>query len=85
MKQKAILLLNNSKAYPNMFATTKEAFIIRVTTILEMSLSSFDIIMFYKKHIKYNGNSFIDLNEEVTSLWAENVVSQALELLNNYD
>lgn len=68
-----------------MFATTKEVFIMRVATILEMSLSSFDIIQFYKKHIKYNNNSFIDLNEEVTTFWAENVVSQALELLNNYD
>ena len=58
MKQKAISLLNETKKYPNMFASTKEAFIMRVATILEMVLPKFNILEFYKKHIIFYNNIF---------------------------
>jgi hypothetical protein len=84
-KQKAISLLNETKKYPNMFASTKEAFIMRVATILEMVLPKFNILEFYKKHIIFYNNIFLDLNEEFSVSWAENVIFNALEMLNNYD
>lgn len=77
--------MNETKKYPNMFASTKEAFIMRVATILEMVLPKFNILEFYKKHIVFYNNIFLDLNEEFSVSWAENVIFNALEMLNNYD
>jgi len=82
IKNLAINLLSNTQKYPQMYASTKEAYITRVATILEMSDENFSAQNFYEAHLKTLGSNYLDLNEEVNELWAQEVVNDALNKLN---
>ena len=83
IKNLAIILLQNTKNHPKMYGSNKEALIMRVSTILEMIEENFNIQNFYNKHLKVLGNSYVDLNEEVNDLWVEQMINDALFLIEN--
>ena len=79
-KEKAILLLKATRARPRMYCGCKEAFLSRVSSILEVTLDPpYDLkfVNFYEKftpEMKYS-------SEPVDAAWAEALVDEALTLL----
>ena len=79
-KEKAILLLQATRARPRMYCGCKEAFLSRVSAILEVTLDTpynLTFVNFYDKfssEMKYS-------SEPVDAAWAEAVVDEALTLL----
>ena len=81
MLNKASLLLLQLKQTPKMFATCKEALIMRVSTILEMSLEDFNASDFYEKHLDSIGNTYINIHDEVSEKWSDAVIDDAIIIL----
>jgi len=80
---KALVLLEKTRANPQKFASTKEAFMTRVSTILEMSVPDFDTEAFYKKHLDFlNGPVYLDIYNEYTDDWAHIIIDDAIRELN---
>jgi len=83
LKENAINLLNQTIKCPKMYATDKEAFLMRVSTILEIVDENFSVENFYKTHLKTFGSNYIGLNEEIDDIWAKEVINDALYLLKS--
>lgn len=81
MKEKAKMFLLELKIAPRMFATSKEALIMRVTTILEMTLDDFDAHAFYNKHLEKKGTTYINLNDLFDKNWADAIIDDAITYL----
>lgn len=70
------------KRVPLMFASDKESYIQRVSTIIEMTQATeFDVCSFYDLHLQLEGNTFIDLHDRFESKWTDQVVDHALHIL----
>lgn len=78
IKFKARRMLERCASIASMFATDKEALIMRVSTILEMSCDDFDPRMFYLKHIDHIGSAYTGLSDNFTDKWAKDLVADAL-------
>jgi len=77
-------MLLNMKLRPSMYASCKEAYLMRVSTILEVlgdiSFSSND---FYSKFLSKDGSLFLDLLDPVDQEWCNLVIDEALVIFNN--
>lgn len=81
MLNKANNLLYELKQTPKMFSYSKEAFIMRVSTILEMYLEDFDPQEFYIKHLDKTGSAFINIHDDVSEEWSDAVINDAITYL----
>lgn len=81
MLNKSILLLLQLKQTPQMFASCKEALIMRVSTILEMTLEDFNTAEFYKKHLDTIGSIYINIHDEINEKWSGLVIDDAISIL----
>jgi hypothetical protein len=79
--EKAKELLDITRQAPRMFATSREAMMSRVSTILEMANINFAIQDFYKLHLGTNGCAYATWSEDVTDEWALIVIDDALKIL----
>ena len=79
------LLLNTRKA-PGTYALTKESFVNRVATILEMLFTTkeFSTQSFYAKHLVLKGNTYLSSNELPDEAWGHVVVDDALSIMNKH-
>jgi len=82
MKSKARELLFLTGRYAGMYASTTEAYLSRVTAILEMAGCTFSSVDFYTSHLKTEGNKYVSHLEPVTKEWAKQVVDDAISLLD---
>lgn len=81
-KEKAIDLLTKIYRHPQMYAWKKEAFMAMVDTILLMvDDCHFDRKDFRLKHLNLQGSVYIDLLEDVDDIWARDVISHALSII----
>jgi hypothetical protein len=74
------LLLSLHKA-PRMYASTREALLMRVSTILEMVDDNYDARDLYEKHGSPTGNVYGDMDKQYEDEWARCVIDKALTLL----
>ena len=77
LKRAEELLLRTRKT-PRMFASTREAMMSRVTSILEMTNLILDYSYFYEVHLGTRGAAYLTMTEPVTDEWAYNVIDDAL-------
>ena len=82
---KALVLLEIARANPKKHASTKETFIVRIATILEMVALDFNVSNFYSKHLDMHGLMYMDLFSEVDDDWAYQVIDDAIEEINLID
>ena len=81
MKEKALQKLEMMRKHSRMYAQTKEAFLMRVFTIIEFC----DITEppgAYFKHLKMQGPVALDIKDSFTEEWAQAVIDDAIKLLN---
>jgi hypothetical protein len=81
MTQFARALLEKTAAAPAMYASTKEVFIMRVATVLELHVKDFDVAAFYKKHVEMRGSAYVGLNDAPGLDWPRALVADALSML----
>ena len=82
---KALVLLESARANPRKHASTKETFIVKIATILEMVVAEFDVSNFYAKHLNMQGLMYMDLFSEVDDEWAYQVIDDAIDEINILD
>ena len=82
-KEKAILILEQTREQPKMYANIREALLSRVVAILEMADIDFDPGAFYASHSEMYGNVILKLDREVEDAWAQEVIDDAISLLND--
>lgn len=82
MKSKARELLFLTGRYAGMYASNCEAYLSRVTAILEMADCKFSAVDFYTSHLKTKGNTFVSHLDPVKAEWAKQVVDDAISLLD---
>lgn len=89
--EKAILILDNYYKYPKMYASTKEAFLACVSSVIMMLSDSpleFDASSFYSKHLQVDAEnaayynlpnllSWSDYHSSFDNEWARKVVKHA--------
>lgn len=80
IKNLAINLLSDTLQHPKMYASNKEALIMRVATILEMVCEDFDVQNFYNLHLKKIESNYFDLNEDFDEKWSNKVITDALKI-----
>lgn len=83
LKTLAVDLLSATKKYPTMYATSKEAYIMRISTILEMADENFCASKFYEDHLKIYGSIYTDLHDNLDEGWALKIADDAICILNN--
>lgn len=77
-------MLTDMRAGPRMYAHYREAFLMRVTTILEIAGVPFPpgtTGEFYAKHSGREGSKLLGLGKTVTDEWAKSVVDDAIKML----
>jgi len=86
MFSKAIELLLKTRKCPAMWASNKEAYISRVTSILEMlfDTNKFDSQIFYIKHLEGKGGRYQSSDHPVDECWGQQVVDDALKIINEH-
>lgn len=82
IKDRAKVLLRDTRERPQMFAITKDSLMNRVSTILDMVDINYDVVEFYKQHLKTHGFSYASASESVDTEWAHQLIDHALEMLN---
>lgn len=77
-------LIANYRARPAMFASTKEAYLCIICTIMEMAEVDFDVQPFYSTHLKAKGSVWTDIHESMhdQTEWAHKVCDDALARLD---
>lgn len=76
-------ILNTLRARPLMYCYTKEAALMRVTTVLEMLGISFTISEFSEDLLQHSSTSSVlqELTEEPDLLWVDALVIKAWEVI----
>lgn len=74
-------ILAETAATPRMFATSREALVMRVATVLEVCLETFDVRAFYAKHLEPHGSLYLGLDKPLTDEWGRAVIADGLEML----
>jgi len=82
-KERAIEILKQTREQPRMYANIREALLSRVVAILEMTDIDFDPGTFYANHSEMYGNVILKLDREVEDNWAQEVIDDAISLLND--
>jgi hypothetical protein len=80
-KMHARRLLQETSATPRMFATTREALVMRVATVLEVCLDRFDVRAFYAKHLEPHGSLYLGIDKPLVDDWGRGVITDGLEML----
>lgn len=80
---KALLLMEQTRANPKKYASSKETLLVRVTAILEIALPEFDIHYFYTKHLVTQGFLYLDMFDDYEEDWAYKVIDDAIQILND--
>ena len=77
----------DSKRAPATFASTKECFLSRVSSILEMLLRTkeFDARAFYAKHLGTYGNIYLHVSDFPDEEWGRAVVNDALNIIDVHE
>ncbi len=76
-------ILIDTGACPKMYATSRESFMNRVSTCLEIADLNFSSSKFWEKHLGVIGSSYVNPNEPMTDEWARFVIDDALEILKH--
>lgn len=82
IKDRAKVLLLKTRQAPTMFAITKDSLMSRVFTILDMVEVNYDVVDFYKLHLKTMGSAYATASEVVNVEWAHQLIDHALEMIN---
>jgi len=78
------LLTNMGKA-PCMWATRREAYMMRVEAILDMVMQDeFDWRAFNHRHMRVRGPTCLDLDLPVETEWGRKVIADALEVIEGF-
>lgn len=83
LRDKAKQLIEDTRARPSMYASCREAYISRITSILEMALDGFQPYTFYVLHVPKRGAAYLTLKDSVDQKWADRVASAAIALLDS--
>jgi len=65
---------------PGHWATTRETFIGRIDTLLQLRLSDVALRAFWRRHVAVRGAAYIDLDLPIDDIWARTVADDALAL-----
>jgi hypothetical protein len=82
-REKALRIIEDTRARPSTFASCREAYISRVTSILEMALDGFQPYNFYVLHVPKRGVAYLTLKDPVDQAWADLVAESAVKLLGS--
>jgi hypothetical protein len=77
-------VLSITRKAPGMFAGSKESYVNRVATVLEMLSVNFNVHDFYAKHLGTYGNTYKDADNHVDEQWGHSVVDDALQMINDH-
>jgi hypothetical protein len=82
--ERARFLVKNYRARPAMFASTKEAYLCIICTIMEMAEVDFDVQPFYDTHLQAQGSIWKDMHDPMhdQTEWAHKVCDDALTRLD---
>ena len=81
-KAKEILL--NTRRAPGMYALTRESFLNRVCTVLEMLDVDNWPQDFYTKHLGTYGSRYLTASDPVDDNWAHLVIDDALSIIESH-
>jgi hypothetical protein len=81
--ERAREMLQTAGARPRMYALSKEAFVMRATTVLEVFIDGFNAMEFYERHLERYGSSLKGLSDPVEDKWGQSVMADALKVLGN--
>jgi hypothetical protein len=76
-------LLISTRRTPGMYAMTKESFLNRVASIMEMVDDDFDPRAFYAKHLGTYGNTYLHTKDFPDEEWGHVVIDDALRLIKD--
>ena len=66
---------------PRMFATTREAMMCHITSVVYILIDDFNVIDFWRRHLGTRGSAYLGTQDPVTDDWARSVIDDALKLL----
>lgn len=78
---RAISFLEATKRAPRMYATTREAMMCHITAVVYVLVDELDTIEFWKKHLGFKGNTYLNTQAPVDDDWARGVVEDALRII----
>ena len=76
-------LLTKYRRHPGMYASTREAWLCIICTVLHFIEADFHTVKFYAKHLGTYGCTYLTADERLTDIWAQQVVDDALDIINN--
>lgn len=79
---KARSYLEATRRAPRMFATTREAMMCHITSVVYI-LADLDVQEFWKKHLGTYGNTYKTIDEPVDDDWARGVIDDALKIIGD--
>jgi hypothetical protein len=81
---RARFLIAGYRARPAMYASTKEAYLCIICTIMEMTEVDFKMQSFYNAHLQSNGSIWKDIHDPMhdKSEWAHKVCDDAIARLD---
>lgn len=79
--ERALELLIVTAGAPRMYATTRESFLQRIATIVEMVDKTFVPWKFYAKHLGLNGPEYKDPQGYFDDAWAREVINDASKII----
>jgi len=80
---KIIRMLTDTAKAPRMYATSVEALLMRVSTLLEVSGVQFSVVEFYCKHGGAEGSTYLLEKPADMSFddWARQVIDEAIKMI----
>lgn len=68
---------------PRMFASTREAMMCHVASVVYVLVDGFDTQEFWQRHLGACGNTYKTINDPVDDDWARGVIVDALKIIGD--
>lgn len=73
--------LEATRRAPRMFATTREAMMCHVTSVVCVLVDDFNVQGFWAKHLGTYGNTYVGILDVPEDDWAKGVIDDALKII----